>query len=158
MEISPKRKIIRLPAPAYMQGNAFFITMATADRYPWFQAHPSLAENLVQIIINTAQQRKTIVFAWCVMPDHCHLLLQDTNVPDFVRLIKGKLTPAARRLDPEKALWQRSFYDHGVRKAESTKEIAAYIWQNPVRTELVKRAADYPFSGSMVWPHWRNFE
>lgn len=158
MEPLPKRKAIRLPGNVYTQGNAFFITIATADRHPWFQLYASLAESLVQLIKKTAQQRNAVIYAWCVMPDHCHILLQDSHITDFVRLVKGKLTSAARQIDPGRTLWQHSFYDHGVRKAESTKEIAAYIWQNPVRAALVKRTGDYPFSGSMAWPHWRNFE
>ncbi|MGB9498837.1 MAG: REP-associated tyrosine transposase [Dissulfuribacterales bacterium] len=157
MDAFPKRKNIRLPSGAYEQGNAFFITMATAERYPWFQIHSSLAETLINLIKETAKNRNSILFAWCVMPDHFHILIQHTDIKYFVRLIKGKLTPLARKMEPAQKLWQRSFYDHALRKAEATKEVAQYIWKNPVRAGLVKRAGDYPWSGSLVWPDWRDF-
>ena len=74
------------------------------------------------------------------MPDHIHLLLQDNNVMEVVRLLKGRLTPGARRLEPGRALWQRSFYDHAPRQVESLTDVAFYIWQNPVRAGITDYA------------------
>jgi REP element-mobilizing transposase RayT len=88
------------------------------------------------------------------MPDHIRLLLQDRDVVDFVRLLKGKLAPLARRLEPDRARWQRSFYDHALRREETLSDVARYIWHNLVRAGLVMRAREYPWSGSLVWPDW----
>jgi REP element-mobilizing transposase RayT len=89
------------------------------------------------------------------MPDHVHLLLQDKDIIEFVRLFKGRLTPAARGLEPGRALWQRSFYDHALRWEESLSHVALYIWQNPVRAGIIDCAWNYPWSGSLVWPDWK---
>jgi REP element-mobilizing transposase RayT len=89
------------------------------------------------------------------MPDHIHLLVHDKDAVEFVRLLKGRLTPEARRLEAGRALWQRSFYDHALRWEESLPDVALYIWQNPVRAGIVDCACDYPWSGSMVWPDWK---
>jgi putative transposase len=71
--------------------------------------------------------RNAVLFSWCIMPDHLHFLLQDKDVIDFVRIFKGRLTPEARRLERGRALWQRSFYDHALREAESLGDVARYI-------------------------------
>jgi REP element-mobilizing transposase RayT len=152
-----KRKQIRLPSQAYTENNAFSITIATAKRHPWFELHSSLAETLVSLIKQSAEKQKTNIFAWCVMPDHVHMLFQSRASISFVRLIKGGLTPTARQNDPGRALWQRSFYDHALRKEKSLFETARYIWNNPVRAGIVEKPADYPHSGSLVWPEWRSF-
>jgi hypothetical protein len=89
------------------------------------------------------------------MPDHLHFLLQDKDVVGFVRVFKGRLTPEARRLERGRVLWQRSFYDHALREAESLGDVALYIWENPVRTGIITCASAYPWSGSLVWPNWR---
>ena len=89
------------------------------------------------------------------MPDHVHLLLQDQEVVDFVRLFKGKMTPRARKIEPERRLWQRSFFDHALRKEQSLTDIACYIWENPVRAAMADEPEEYPWSGSEVWPNWR---
>jgi REP element-mobilizing transposase RayT len=157
MEKLPTRKAIRLSRDAYQQSNAFSITIATHERHPWFQLHPELAGELTQLLGDMAGERQTLLFAWCIMPNHLHLLLQDTNIIDFVRLLKGKLTAEARRLETGLALWQRSFYDHALRKEESLGDVARYIWNNPVRAGIVDRASAYSWSGSLVWTNWREF-
>ena len=155
MERFPIRKRIRLPLPVYSQGNAFFITITTHLKHPWFQLHPKLSQEAIQIIRQLASLRHAAVYSWCIMPDHVHLLLQDQEVVDFVRLFKGKMTPKARKIEAERRLWQRSFFDHALRKEESLTNIACYIWENPVRAGMVDKPEKYPFSGSEVWPDWR---
>jgi REP element-mobilizing transposase RayT len=156
MEQLPIRKRIRLPEVVYHQGHAFSITIGTHDRYPWFQKYKDLADSAQRILINTAVDRGTDIFAFCVMPDHIHMLIQDDNVVDFVRLFKGRVTPLARKLEHRK-LWQRSFYDHALRKEESIYEIAQYIWENPIRAGIADDPQAYAWSGSMTWPEWLDY-
>ena len=89
------------------------------------------------------------------MPDHLHLLTQDADIVEFARLLKGRATPVARRHEYRRRLWQRSFFDHGLRRDESLGRVAQYIFENPVRARLVETPAAYRWSGSHVWPHWR---
>jgi putative transposase len=150
-----RRKRIRLHPDVYVQGNAFSITIATFERYPWFGTYANLAAEAVQCITNLEEERESLLFVWCVMPDHVHLLLNDRDVIGFVRLLKGKLIPGARQLENSRSLWQRSFYDHALRKEEALADVARYIWENPVRAGIVEPALEYPWSGSMVWSDWR---
>ena len=126
-------------------------------RFPWFSTYAELSEETVQLLIQLASDRGSMLYAWCIMPDHIHLLLQDTNIIDFVRLFKGKLVPKAAVLKQDQRLWQRSFYDRGLRKEESLEQTAVYIWENSLRAGLVAHATEYPWSGSLVWPNWRDF-
>jgi putative transposase len=151
----PTRKRIRLANSAYRQGHAFSITIATEGRYPWFRRYCELAATTTDLLADLAKNRGTALHAWCIMPDHIHLLLQDKDIVEFVRFFKGRLTPEARRLEPGRALWQRSFYDHALRWEESLSDVALYIWQNPVRAGIIDCASDYPWSGSLVWPDWK---
>ncbi len=48
-------------------------------------------------------------------------------------------------------LWQKSYYDHVIRREEDIAVVARYIIGNPVRARLVKSATEYPFSGSFAW-------
>ncbi|HAA02332.1 MAG TPA: transposase [Syntrophobacteraceae bacterium] len=155
MQDIPTRKRIRLSNSAYGQGHAFSITIATDGRYPWFRLYKRLSAKLVELLLDLAKTRKTILYAWCIMPDHIHMLAQDKDVVELVRLLKGRLIPAARRLEPGRVLWQRSFYDHALREVESLPAVALYIWQNPVRAGIIDSACAYPWSGSLVWPDWK---
>ena len=114
-----------------------------------------MATTAVGLLESLASERGTDIFAWCMMPDHCHLLIRDSNTIDFVRLFKGRLTPVARKLIKGQKLCQKSFYDHALRKTESVFAVAGYIWENPVRAGIVSNPEHYVFSGSLVWPDWR---
>ena len=151
----PTRKRIRLSDSTYQQGHACSITMASHGRYPWFRLYRQLAAMVVELLVDLAKRRETVLYAWCIMPDHIHMLLQDKDVVEFVRLLKGRLAPEARRLEPGRVLWQRSFYDHALREAESLLDVALYIFQNPVRAGITDCASSYPWSGSLVWPDWK---
>jgi len=155
----PIRRRIRLPRVNYCEEHVFFITISTYERHPWFGLHPDLSKMCIKVLRNIAHGRNTQLFAWCIMPEHVHLLAQDTNIIQMVRLIKGRMTPYARQYEPKRRLWQRSFYDHALRKEESINRIAQYIFENPVRSGLVDNAVDHPWSGSNVWPNWSlNYE
>ena len=157
METFPVRKRIRLDFSAYRRGHVFFITMRTHRGHPWFLLHPSLADFGVNLLHQLWTDRGAKLYTWCVMPDHIHLLLQDEQIVDFVRLFKGRMTPRASALEKSRRLWQRSFYDHALRGEESLAQVASYVWENPVRTALVENPLNYPWSGSGVWPNWREF-
>jgi putative transposase len=157
MELYPIRKRIRLPRPVYQQGHTFFITFRTYRRYPWFRLKPELADLGVGVLRQTGAVRGTKLYAWCIMPDHIHLLIQDEDIVDFVRLFKGRMTRKAFVLERGRRLWQRSFYDHALRKEESLINIASYIWENPVRSSLAKTPQMYLWSGSDIWHNWREF-
>ena len=70
-------------------------------------------------------------------------------------MFKGRLTPLARAFERDRRLWQESFYDHALRKEESLRRVAGYIWDNPVRAGLVEDPLDYPWSGSAAWSDWK---
>ena len=152
-----KRKTIRLPKEAYRNGHPFFITICTYQRRPYFADHPPLADELTMILKACAEQRKAKLYAWCIMPDHIHLLVEDSDIQQFIRGIKGRCTPIARQLLSGEKLWQRSYYDHAAREDESVNQIAVYIWNNPVRRRLVVCPSQYPISGSLDWPDWRDW-
>jgi putative transposase len=82
------------------------------------------------------------------MPDHVHALLQLDGegrcLSDYVNKWKGQWT---RRLSlpGERPFWQRTFYDHWMRKGEDL-EYARYIVANPIRKGLVHDWQDHPFT------------
>jgi putative transposase len=152
-----KRKKIRLPSPSYLQGNAFFITIATYEKYPWFRLYPQLADAAQGMLCTIAEERGAKLYAWCIMPDHIHILLEDNNIVEFARLFKGRMTPKTRVFERNRKLWHRSFYDHGLRTEEDLFDAAVYIWENPVRASLIEDPGRYIRFGSNVWGNWWEF-
>ena len=50
----------------------------------------------------------------------------------------------------KRPLWQPGFFDHVLRNDESYSQKWEYVRENPVRTGLVVRAAEWPYEGELV--------
>jgi len=97
------------------------------------------------------ETRGFAVLAYCLMPDHVHLLLEGVletaNLAEAVRLWKQrtgfnwKQRTAAR-------LWQEGFHDRVLRDSDDAASVVRYILENPVRAGLVSSVTDYPWIGS----------
>jgi putative transposase len=156
MDNFPVRKRIRLALDVYKQRNAFSVTIRTHEGYPWFLLHDELPKRCIRLF-SSVPDSVARLYAWCVMPNHVHLLLDAGDLIGFVRIFKGKMSREAYAIERNRKLWQRSFYDHALRREESLQQVGMYIWNNPVRKGIVNDARHYEWSGSTVWPHWREF-
>jgi putative transposase len=91
------------------------------------------------------------VLAYCVMPDHVHLLLEGTSssadLREAVRVWKQR-TGYAWKQRTGSQLWQPGFHDHILREGDDTRMVVRYVLQNPVRAGLVQSAGDYRWIGS----------
>ena len=81
---------------------------------------------------------------YCVMPDHIHMILtigtdddgRTQFAPTISRVIKqfkGSITKQVGR-----PIWQKSFYDHGIRNQQDYDEIWKYIENNPLKLYFKK--------------------
>ena len=105
------------------------------------------------MVIETAKENQIKVYAYCVMPDHIHLLLEPSEsmgIIEFVRYVKGRFSTWCRK-NNRKMRFQKSFYDHLLRKEEDVYGTAKYIMGNPVRAGIEARVGNYPFAGSLVF-------
>jgi REP element-mobilizing transposase RayT len=77
-----------------------------------------------------------------LMPDHIHFLLSFSRDRVSQTVVSKWKEWTAKTLSLE---WQRDFFEHRLRRAESYLEKADYIRQNPVRAGLVEKAEDWPY-------------
>ena len=147
-------KPIRLAPEAYLLGHAFSLTITTANRERLFHGNDA-AERCLELLAASVVRNNASLFAYCLMPDHMHLLLtlpEGASVIQFVKHFKQTTSYHLQRLAGARgSVWQDSFYDHALRREEALKDVAEYIFNNPVRAGLVQNAADYLYSGSYTW-------
>ena len=147
-----RRKRNRLPPKVYRGAGAYSLTLACAHRKTAF-ADKGLAESCIETLRTCAESHGFAVLAYCFMPDHVHLLIEGgdgSDVPRFVKDFRQRTGYEYRRATGE-TLWQKSYYDHVLRKEEDLREAARYVVGNPVRAGLVVAAEDHPYSGSFAW-------
>jgi putative transposase len=148
----PERKRIRLPESVYREtGRLFSVTIATSPRSPGFSDVP-FGLDCVRCLRDVRDKTGTRIYAYCLMPDHVHLLLgiaPRTSLPAVIGSWKSLCFAARRKRGIKELFWQRSFYDRALRKNEDFIDAPFYILGNPVRAGLVADFHDYALCGSM---------
>lgn len=90
---------------------------------------------------------------YCLMPDHLHLVWMGLRLKSDQRKGMAFLrTHLKAALAPQK--FQHQAHDHVLKEEERRQSAFArvcnYILENPLRADLVKYPAEWPFSGSIV--------
>ena len=155
----PKRKQIRIENYDYSTTGAYFVTVCTANREKIFwngvgadiirpQNVPlshagKIAEQAILQMVD--HYNNITVDKYCVMPDHIHLVLRIESdidgriisAPTVSTVIGSMKRWASRQIG--RPIWQKSFYDHGIRNQQDYDEIWQYIENNPLKY-LLKNA------------------
>jgi putative transposase len=131
-------------------GQTCFFTLQTVrGRSPF--AHRRFALIAVDCLLGQRNKSNCQVDAYCVMPDHVHLLV--TPIADgcssllYIDRFKGWCGRMMRLEGYEGDIWQRGSYDHLVRKEEDLLALGEYILANPVRKGLSEDVESYLWSG-----------
>jgi len=142
------RQSPRLKDFTYEGPFAYHLTFVMRGRLPLFQTGEAV--RLCLEALEAACQRYDFsALAYCFMPDHVHLLLagqEASSLRNFARHFK-QISGYRFKRKHGASLWQISYYDHVLRREEDVEQIAAYIWDNPVRAAMVESRLEYPFSG-----------
>ncbi len=113
---------------------------------------------LIDMLRQESVSAQFLVYAYCIMPDHLHVLVQGLDTTSdllaFVKRLKQS-TGYEFRKRFHRNLWQKKFHDHILRENEAVQSVAVYIWMNPVRKGLCANPSNYPYSGSFVLD-WKN--
>ena len=134
------RRKHRLPQNCYPPGYPVHVIIGCHDRRPVFR-NDGLAAPLFALVADHSQ-----TLACCLMPDHLHWLIADArSMRQLVHSFKSYSTYAARTLGHREKLWQRSYWDHVLRREEDLRQVAEYIVQNPIRSGLVEDVSGYPY-------------
>ena len=154
----PNRKNIRLKEYDYSTAGAYFVTICTQNREKIFWSavgadiiRPenmplSTIGTIVELaILQTADHYENVAIdKYCIMPDHIHLILRITldidgrmiSAPTVSTVVGSMKRWVSKQIG--QPIWQKSFYEHGIRNQQDYDEIWEYIEHNP-KKYLIKR-------------------
>ncbi len=140
-----RNRSVRLPGFNYRKHTPYHVVMCARSGTTPF-ADLKLAEMTCESIVRIAGDAGAYVGAYCLMPDHLHVLISPDRsamaLGELIGRLKGVTTNKSWNLGWSGQLWQKRFYDHIVRKSEGIANVARYIYGNPDRKGL---GADYPY-------------
>jgi len=142
----------RRPRPG-QGGLVFHVFNRAARRSVLFETSADYLQ-LERVLIEACEQVPMRILAYCLMPNHWHLLLwprEDGHLAAFMRW--ATTTHAVRwRMDRatvgEGAVYQGRYRAVPVQHDRHLLVAARYIERNPVRARLVREAADWPWSSA----------
>ncbi len=101
--------------------------------------HPKVAD-LVTDTLYFGDGKRYRLEAWCVMPNHVHVLCQLSFEANLAKVVAGWKSVSARRINAllrrRGAVWQREYYDHLIRNSRELDRAKQYIRDNPIRAGL----------------------
>ena len=146
----PSRQTIRLRDHDY-SGGAYFVTVCTAERRPLFgevvtgEMHPTELGRIVErcwFDLSSRFPHVTCDAAFCVMPNHVHGILYLSGRPGtrplgpVIGAFKGAVSACAREQFGLETVWQRNYYEHGIRSEAALDPIRLYIVGNASTWEM----------------------
>ena len=142
-----------MPGFAYIGPHRYFLTFCCDCRKRLFTDADHVDLVMTQFV-RAAGDENVAIIACCFMPDHVHLVVEGLrDDSDF-----GRFTSRAKQFSAyhynqafENRLWQRYSYERVLREEESTRQVVAYVLENPVRAGLVETVHDYPHLRSTVY-------
>ena len=149
----PKRKDIRIKEYDYAASGAYFVTICTKNRAqilwetvgadiirPQDVSLSVVGEVVEQGVLQISNHYDHIaVDKFCIMPNHVHLILVIQNNEDgrmisapTVSTVVGSMKRWVSK-QIGRSIWQKSFYEHGIRNQQDYDEIWQYIENNPLK-------------------------
>jgi putative transposase len=130
----------------------FFITFCTYRRRKLLATDFANAA-FTQFANRAYEKHNVAVGRYVIMPDHLHFFVcgpDNFELGRWIGLLKQSLAKAVSSAVETNPIWQRGFFDHLLRSDESYSQKWNYVFDNPVRAGLVRKAEEWPYSGEIV--------
>lgn len=145
-----------------MAGTVFHVLNRGAFRKRLFESADDY-ERFIGLLRDAIERVGLCVFAYCVMPNHFHLVVQpdsDTQLPQFMHWLTGTHAQRWRIANDtcgDGAVYQARYKAIPVQTDDYFLALARYVERNPVRAGLVARAEEWQWS-SLWHRRWGRVE
>jgi len=123
-----------------------FITFSCFHRLPFLDM-PGATETFEAVLELTRARHHARVYAYVLMPEHVHLLLNEPPEILLAQFLKAVKQITSRKLKGHREkFWQERYYDRNIHGENARSEVIHYMHRNPVVRGLVTKPEDWPWS------------
>ena len=109
-------------------------------------------EKYLSFLSKYSEEKKAVVLAYCLMPNHIHLLVRPSEVEALPKMMQGITLCYSKYFNGENGrtgrLWECRYHSTVVDEDSYLWTVSKYIENNPVRAGIVKRPEDYLYSSA----------
>lgn len=138
--------------PLVFQEGRFHLSAACYEHQPHIGRDPNRLAAFSQRLLEVLVETQVTVLAWCVLPNHYHLLLETSDLKQLKREL-GKLHGRtshdwnSEEATAGRTVWHRCA-DRKIRNESHYWATLNYIHHNPVHHGYVESWTDWPFSSA----------
>jgi REP element-mobilizing transposase RayT len=107
------------------------------------------AAQIVQDALLFFEGNRYILIAWCIMPNHVHVV-QPNSEHKLQKILHSWKSFTSKEINHYMGLhgilWERESFDHLIRSEDHIEHFVYYTEQNPVVAGFVKEPKDWKFS------------
>jgi len=122
-------------------------------------------EAFLALVGEACQRRPMSVLAFCLMPNHFHLVVEPREDGELSPWMQWLMTAHVRRYHRHYGssghVWQGRFKSFPIEADDHLLTVLRYVERNPLRRGLVERAESWPWSSLQwwarspaKWPEW----
>jgi putative transposase len=138
--------------PLLFKEGGFHLSAACFEHQPHIGHNPDRMADFSQRLLKRVEENNSPVFAWCVLPNHFHLLIETDDLSRLKKEI-GKLhgKTSYEWNQEENAVGRTVWHRCADRKIRNERHYWAtinYIHNNPMHHGYVPNWTDWPFSSA----------
>lgn len=110
---------------------------------------PSIPSKFLSLLSTGSEKYRIRISAWCIMPNHYHLMLQNTSgrMSEFLKYVDSNIAKAFRHKHGGKGVvFQNRFKSSLIDEEHYWESVLCYLLMNPVNAGLAKSPWDYKLS------------
>ena len=111
-------------------------------------------ERYLKILFHYKRKYAFKLYAYCLMPNHIHLIIEVKKINDLAKIIQGLSLSYTlwfnKKYRKVGHLWQGRFKNMIIQKDRYLIDCLNYIEYNPVRANLISSPVDY------IWSSWKD--
>ncbi|MFO7948507.1 MAG: transposase [Armatimonadota bacterium] len=136
-----------------MKSVPIFVTIRAKQARP--QMMPQFGDIAETVLREKADDHDIILHAFCIMPDHMHIVCSvddDGDFKKYVTILKSEISRRMHTNGFDQFEWQRSYWDRHARREDDLRELIEYVLDNPVRKDLCRKREEWRWSELVSWP------
>lgn len=130
--------------------NAYYHVMTRGNQKQVVFQEGADYEKYFGLLKHYKRKYKFNLYAWCLMPNHVHLILEVTKPKELARIMQGLNIAYTRWFNRKYGkvghLWQGRFKSLVIQKDNYVLDCINYVEMNPLRARITQTPLEYPWS------------
>jgi putative transposase len=138
--------------PILFRKGQFHLSSACYEHAAHIGRDPARMAAFSEQLLGVFDQKRNILMAWCLLPNHYHLLVETKDLKKLKKKLGQLHGKTSREWNleeetPNRTVWHRCA-DRGIRSERHYWATINYIHNNPVHHGYVRLWSDWPYSSA----------